>query len=201
MESEYGYRVMEHFYTLQGEGFWSGTPAYFVRLGGCDVGCFWCDVKESWDKNAFQSFSADTISNWISQTPARRVVITGGEPLLHNLDALCKELTAHNLKIHVETSGTQPVSGRFDWVTFSPKKFKAALPEWYKLSDELKVIVHNRHDLQWAETHRLQLQREIPCFLQPEWYTPESANWIIDYVRAHPHWRLSLQTHKYLQIP
>jgi len=195
------YPVMEHFYTLQGEGHWAGTPAYFVRLGGCDVGCTWCDVKESWPKTGHEELSAQAITDIITQTPARRVVITGGEPTLHNLTALTDALHSAGLLVHIETSGTQPLTGSFDWVTFSPKKFKAPLPEYYAHAHELKIIVHNKHDLLWAEGHAEQVGPLCVHFLQPDWFRPESAAWIIEHAKAHPHWRMSLQTHKYLDIP
>lgn len=195
------YALMEHFYTLQGEGYWTGTAAYFVRLGGCDVGCHWCDVKESWNAAAHPIAAATDIAAWARQSGTQRVVVTGGEPLLHNLNALTTELRAASLKTHIETSGTQPLTGQWDWVCFSPKKFKAPLPEFYQAAHELKIIVYNLHDLQWAETHAARVQPACHLFLQPEWSTPDAYSWILDYVKANPRWRLSLQTHKFLNIP
>lgn len=195
------YVLMEHFYTLQGEGVFAGTAAYFIRLGGCDVGCHWCDVKESWHADWPWVFT-QTLVEAAKASGTSIVVITGGEPLLHDLNDLCNALRAAGLRVHLETSGTQPLRGAaFDWICFSPKKFKAPLPEFYGAAHELKVIVHNRHDLQWAETHAALVPATCQCLLQPEWDTPESAAWIVDYVKAHPRWRFSLQTHKYLNIP
>lgn len=199
------YPVMEHFYTLQGEGAWAGVAAYFIRLGGCDVGCVWCDVKESWPMEAHPRQTAEALVSAVLQHPARRVVITGGEPLMHDCTALTQALRAAGCQVHVETSGAHPPSGTWDWITFSPKKFKAPRAEWYRLAHELKVIVYNRHDLTWAETHAEQLRAagNTHCllYLQPEWETPDAPAWIVDHVKQHPHWRISLQTHKYLRIP
>lgn len=192
---------MEHFYTLQGEGAWAGTAAYFVRLGGCDVGCHWCDVKESWDAN-WPVHSATELAAIAKASGTERVVITGGEPTLHNLHALVDALHASGLQVAIETSGTQSMQGStVDWVCFSPKKFKAPLNEYYILAHELKVIVANQHDLTWAETHADRINSGCLLYLQPEWDTPASSAWIIDYIKAHPRWRLSLQTHKFLNIP
>jgi organic radical activating enzyme len=193
------YPVMERFYTLQGEGYWTGAAAYFIRLAGCDVGCFWCDVKESWEAEVYPQIDVLELQADANAAPADIIVITGGEPFLHNLDALCRALKPKRL--HVETSGTAPYSGQFDWVCFSPKKFKKPLPEYYALANELKIIVHNRHDLKWAEEHANLCDPKTLLFLQPEWYTPESAAWITDYIKENPKWRISLQTHKYLNIP
>jgi organic radical activating enzyme len=195
------YALMEHFYTLQGEGHWAGTAAYFVRLGGCDVGCHWCDVKESWDAAAHPIVTAQAIADWAAHSGTQRVVVTGGEPLLHPLDMLTTELKQRNLLTHLETSGTQPLTGAWDWVCFSPKKFKAPLPAFYDAAHELKIIVYNRHDLQWAETHAARVRPGCQLFLQPEWGTPDAYTWIVDYVKQDPRWRLSLQTHKFLNIP
>lgn len=194
------YVVMEHFYTLQGEGAHVGCPAYFIRLGGCDVGCHWCDVKDSWHTD-WPILPAAKLATAAKASGAPIAVITGGEPLLHDLTMLADALQAAGLRVHLETSGAHPLTGNVDWVTFSPKKFKAPLEAFYAVADELKVIVHNRHDLTWAETHAEKVRPSCVRLLQPEWYTPESAGWIVDYVKAHPHWRVSLQTHKYLDIP
>ncbi len=195
------YYVMEHFYTLQGEGAFTGTAAYFIRLGGCDVGCHWCDVKESWDAYKHPVLTADALAGFAEASGTERVVITGGEPLLHNLDALTAALHAAGMKTHIETSGTQTLSGNLDWVTFSPKKFKLPLDDFYTTAHELKVIVYNPHDLVWAEGHAAQVNNGCLCYLQPEWSTPESVGWILDYVKQNPRWRLSLQTHKFINIP
>lgn len=195
------YPVMEHFYTLQGEGYWCGTPAYFIRLGGCDVGCHWCDVKESWPEAGHPKFSPEELLAFVQQTPARRVVITGGEPFMHDLTALTRTFRDAGYLLHCETSGTCLLSGDWDWVCFSPKKFKAPLPVWYEICDELKVIVYQHHDLQWGQGHALKCRPETKLFLQPEWDSPHRLPEIIEFVKAHPEWRVSLQTHKYLQIP
>lgn len=195
------YVVMEHFLTLQGEGAFAGTPAYFIRLGGCDVGCHWCDVKDSWHAN-WPVLSADALADTAAATGVRHAVITGGEPTLHDLGPLAAALRVRGLRVHLETSGTNPLgAAELDWVTFSPKKFKAPLPEYYARADELKVIVHNRHDLAWAEGHAAKVRPSCLRLLQPEWYTPESAQWVVAYCLSHPTWRMSVQTHKHLNIP
>lgn len=194
--------VMEHFYTVQGEGAYSGVPAYFIRLGGCDVGCVWCDVKDSWDANKHPKFSITEITSWVTNTAAKVVVITGGEPLMHNLNALTASLTSKGLRTHIETSGAHPFTGTWDWVTFSPKKFKAPLPEIYNKSHELKIVVFNKHDFTWAEEFEKQVNSDCSLYLQPEWDKSEQMlPLIIEYVKAHPQWRISLQTHKFMEIP
>ncbi len=194
--------VMEAFYTLQGEGFFQGSAAYFIRLGGCDVGCVWCDVKESWDVNAHPKISIENIVAQAQMHKARLAVITGGEPLMHNLDTLCEELHKANFHINIETSGTYPMSGNIDWICFSPKKFKKPLPEFYDISHELKVIIYHKSDLAWAETFAKKINPNCKLYLQPEWdKSKEMLPLIVDYVKENPHWRISLQTHKYLDIP
>ena len=193
--------LMEEFYTLQGEGAYVGSPAYFIRLGGCDVGCPWCDVKESWDAARHPIVSVSEVVARAQASGAPIAVVTGGEPTLHDLSALTQALRAAGLRTHIETSGTHPLTGAWDWVTFSPKKYKAARDGYYTAAHELKVIVANRHDLTWAETHAARVAPHCLRLLQPEWDTPEAPAWIIDYIKAQPHWRLSLQTHKYLRIP
>lgn len=193
---------MEHFYTLQGEGMYSGQAAYFIRLGGCDVGCVWCDVKESWDAAAHPHMTVQEITALAAAHPGRIAVITGGEPAMHDLNPLCDALHAEGFRIHIETSGAHPLRGRLDWITLSPKKFKSPLPENLPLANELKVVVFNKSDFQWAEQHAAQTGGQCRLYLQPEWdkrdtMTPQ----IIDYIQAHPQWQLSLQTHKYLNIP
>lgn len=193
---------MEHFYTLQGEGFYTGQAAYFIRLGGCDVGCVWCDVKESWDADVHPKMSTEEIVNIASQHPGRIAVITGGEPCMHDLGALCDALHAAGFRTHIETSGSSPLSGKLDWITLSPKKFKAPLDEALVEADELKIIVFNKSDFQWAEQHATRVKQGCRLYLQPEWskhnqMTPA----LIEYIQQHPQWQLSLQTHKYLNIP
>lgn len=194
---------MEHFYTLQGEGAWAGVPAYFIRLAGCDVGCVWCDVKESWDVAPEQWVSIADLVAEVRASGTERVVITGGEPAMYDLGPITSALKAVGLKTHIETSGAHPFSGDFDWICLSPKKFKAALPEWYALADELKVIVYNHADLAWGETHAdLCDPAKTRFYFQPEWSKRDRwTDEVIQYIKTHPRWRLSLQTHKYLNIP
>jgi 7-carboxy-7-deazaguanine synthase len=196
------YPVMEHFYTLQGEGFHSGVAAYFIRLGGCDVGCVWCDVKESWDASRHPKMRTDEIVTLASQHKGRIAVITGGEPAMHDLTALSDELHSAGFKVHIETSGAHPLSGSLDWVTLSPKKFKAPLEENLEKASELKVIVYNKSDFQWAEEFASKMPANCKLYLQPEWSKKEQVTpLIIDYIQKHPQWQLSLQTHKYINIP
>jgi 7-carboxy-7-deazaguanine synthase len=194
--------VMEHFYTLQGEGFHQGKAAYFIRLGGCDVGCVWCDVKDSWDATKHPMFDVRSLKVEVEKTPANIVVITGGEPLMHNLDELTKELHAAGLKTNIETSGAHPLSGEWDWICLSPKKFKAPLPEIIPHANELKIIIFNRSDFDWAEKHAALVSPECKLYLQPEWdKAAEMTPLIIDYIKANPKWELSLQIHKYINVP
>ena len=193
---------MEHFYTLQGEGFHQGKAAYFIRLGGCDVGCVWCDVKESWDAEKHPKYEVGGLKSEIMKTPAQIVVITGGEPLMHNLDELTKALQAAGLKTHIETSGAYPLSGSWDWICLSPKKFKAPLPDVVRLTNELKVVVFNKSDFEWAEKYAAMVSPSCKLYLQPEWdKAAEMTPLIIDYIKAHPKWELSLQIHKYINVP
>lgn len=194
--------VMEHFYTIQGEGAYSGVPAYFIRLGGCDVGCVWCDVKDSWDAGKHPKFTIDEITQWVTSTSAKVVVITGGEPLMYNLEELTKSLQSKGLRTHIETSGAHPFTGNWDWVTFSPKKFKAPLPEIYDEAHELKIVVFNKHDFKWAEEYEKLVNNNCSLYLQPEWDKSDTMlPQILAYVKENPQWRISLQTHKFMQIP
>ena len=194
--------VMEAFYTLQGEGVHSGKAAYFIRLAGCDVGCHWCDVKESWDAEQHPILPVEKIVADALRHPCRTAVITGGEPLMHNLGPLTEALHSAGFKIHIETSGAHPLSGSMDWICLSPKKFKAPLPEIFQLADELKIIVFNKHDFQWAEEQAAHVKESCVLLLQPEWGKRETVMPLItEYVKANPKWRISLQTHKYLGIP
>ncbi len=194
--------VMEHFYTLQGEGRHQGKAAYFIRLGGCDVGCVWCDVKESWDKEKHPLFAIEDLISSIKKTPARTVVVTGGEPLLHDLSMLTAELKKSGLRSHIETSGSSQLSGLWDWITLSPKKFKAPLEEVLRQAHELKVIVFNKSDFQWAEKHAALVAQDCILYLQPEWKKAKVITpLIIDYIKANPKWQLSLQIHKYINVP
>lgn len=196
------YPVMEHFYTLQGEGFYSGQAAYFIRLGGCDVGCIWCDVKESWDADAHEKMSVETMKELVRLHPGKIVVITGGEPSMHDLVPITTALKAAGMRTHIETSASSPLTGDWDWVTLSPKKFKAPLPENMHLADELKIIVFNKSDFAWAEEFAAQVKPGCKLYLQPEWDKRDAMTpLIIDYIQQHPQWQLSLQTHKYINIP
>ena len=194
--------MMEMFYTLQGEGYHQGKAAYFIRLAGCDVGCVWCDVKESWDASKHPVLSIEEIVTSALAHPARLAIITGGEPLLYNLDALTTALKKAGFEINMETSGSSPMSGNWDWVCLSPKKFKAPLTESIAAASELKVVIFNKHDFEWAETYAKQVPASCKLYLQPEWdKANEMMPLIIDYVKTHPKWELSAQLHKYIQVP
>jgi 7-carboxy-7-deazaguanine synthase len=194
--------VMESFYTLQGEGAYQGRAAFFIRLGGCDVGCVWCDVKESWDADKHPRRSIPDLVAEASAYPGRLAVITGGEPLMHDCAELTQQLHGAGFATHIETSGAWPLSGNWDWVTFSPKKFKAPLPEIPSRADELKVVVYNKSDLAWAEQWAAQVSPGCRRYLQPEWSKSAIVTpLIIDYIKDHPEWRFSLQLHKYIHVP
>jgi 7-carboxy-7-deazaguanine synthase len=193
---------MEMFYTLQGEGYHQGKAAYFIRLAGCDVGCVWCDVKESWDASKHPVFSIDEIVTSALAHPARLAIITGGEPLLYNLDALTTALKKAGFEVNIETSGSSPMSGNWDWVCLSPKKFKAPLTESIEAASELKVVIFNTHDFEWAETYAKQVAPNCKLYLQPEWdKSNEITPLVIEYIKANPKWELSAQLHKYIQVP
>ena len=194
--------LMESFLTVQGEGFHTGSAAYFIRLGGCDVGCVWCDVKESWDADAHPKHSIEQLVADAKAQNVEIVVITGGEPLMYDLTNLTDRLISEGLKTHIETSGAHPLSGTWDWLCFSPKKFMAPKEEFYKESDELKVIIYNKSDFKWAEEHAVKCSDSVNLFLQPEWSKKDQMMpLIVDYVKKNPKWRISLQTHKYMDIP
>ena len=194
--------VMEHFYTLQGEGFHQGRAAYFIRLGGCDVGCVWCDVKDSWDAEKHPKFKVQSLLSEVENTPAEIVVITGGEPLMHDLGELTAELKAGDFKTHLETSGAYPLTGRWDWICLSPKKFKAPLPGILSKANELKIIIFNKSDFEWAEKYAAQVSADCKLYLQPEWDKADQMSpFIIDYIKANSKWELSLQIHKYIKVP
>jgi 7-carboxy-7-deazaguanine synthase len=193
--------LMEEFYTIQGEGFHTGKAAYFIRIGGCDVGCHWCDVKESWNAELHPPTKTDLIiQNAKKHTDT--VVITGGEPLMWSLDYITNQLQQNNMKTHIETSGAYSFSGKWDWFCLSPKKMKLPLEEVYKEADELKMIIHNMNDFKFAEEESLKVDKSCELFLQPEWSKREKMiPKIVDYVMKNPKWKISLQTHKYLDIP
>jgi organic radical activating enzyme len=203
------YPVMESFYTIQGEGTFTGHAAYFIRLGGCDVGCVWCDVKDSWNAENHPQISAgDIISNLKKDSGAKPgqakpiIVITGGEPLMHNLDALTGLLKKEGYTINIETSGSSPLSGQLDWICLSPKKFKAPLDEVVEVANELKVVVFNKSDFGWAERYAAKVPSSCKLFLQPEWDKRDQVTpLIVDFIKENPQWQLSLQTHKYINVP
>lgn len=194
--------VMEHFYTIQGEGFHAGVPCYFIRLAGCDVGCPWCDVKESWDRDIHVSYFVDEIVSWVSATKAKKVVITGGEPLMHNLDGLCALLHDCGVSCHIESSGAHNISGDWDWFTLSPKKRKMPVVSNYKYANELKVVIARPNDFKFAEQEAQKVSSDCLLYMQPEWSKERDIlKEIIAYVKENPKWNISLQTHKYMDIP
>ena len=194
--------VMEQFYTIQGEGKHSGRAAYFIRLAGCDVGCVWCDVKESWEAGLHPLVPIDSLVQEAVTSNCGFVVITGGEPAMYDLSALTSKLKAENIEIAIETSGTYPLHGQIDWYCFSPKKFKAPIDEAYLLANELKVVIAHPSDFSWAEEHAERVSQDCQLYIQPEWSKQERfLPMAIDFVKEHPRWKISLQTHKYMNIP
>ena len=194
--------LMEAFHSIQGEGFFAGKSSYFLRIGGCDVGCHWCDVKESWDPNLHPLTEVDKIVEDIKKYSVKIVVITGGEPLMWNLEYLCKKLRNLDLKIHLETSGAYNLSGEFDWICLSPKKNLKPLNEVQVIADELKVIISNKNDIRWAIDQSNKVNSDCKLYLQPEWSKKEIIlPKIIDFVSKNQNWRISLQTHKYMNLP
>ncbi len=194
--------IMESFYTLQGEGFHQGKAAYFIRLAGCDVGCVWCDVKESWDKNLHPKQSVEQIVTNAKNNPCRLAVITGGEPTMYNLENLTKALQLEGFSTNIETSGSHPLTGSWDWICLSPKKFKPPLPAILKKAHELKIVVFNKSDFTWAEKYAGLVSPHCRLYLQPEWDKAEIVTpMIINYIKANPQWQLSLQIHKYINVP
>ncbi len=193
--------LMEAFYTIQGEGFHKGKAAYFIRIGGCDVGCHWCDVKESWDADAHPIIPTNKIVN-DSIKHSNTIVVTGGEPLMWDMTPLTNQLRSNNKKVHIETSGAYKLTGTWDWICLSPKKRMNPLDEIYQVADELKVIIYNNDDLKFAENQAEKINSNAHLFLQPEWENREKMMPImVDYVKNNPKWKISLQTHKYLNIP
>jgi len=193
--------LMEEFYTIQGEGYHKGTAAYFIRIGGCDVGCHWCDVKESWDANIHPPTSADTIAENAAKY-SDTIVVTGGEPLMWDMSPLTRKLKALGLQTHIETSGAYKLSGDWDWICLSPKKRMLPTEKVLEKANELKVIVYNKSDFEFAEKYAEQVNKDCILYLQPEWSVREKiVPQIVDYVMANPKWKVSLQTHKYLNIP
>ncbi|MES2630124.1 MAG: 7-carboxy-7-deazaguanine synthase QueE [Bacteroidota bacterium] len=193
---------MEHFYTIQGEGNFTGVAAYFIRLAGCDVGCVWCDVKESWNADDHPVLAVEDLVSLAAGSPGNTVVITGGEPLMYELGPITAALKTAGKRVHIETSGAHPVSGEWDWVCFSPKKFKAPHPSVFDKANELKIVVFNKSDFEFAEKYAALVNPNCQLFLQPEWGKEKvMAELVVEYVKANPKWRISLQTHKYLNIP
>jgi len=194
--------LMEDFYTIQGEGFYQGFAAYFIRLGGCDVGCVWCDVKESWDASLHPLVSIEEMTARVKSSGSPIAVITGGEPAMYDLLPLTTELKGEGIKTNIETSGVYPLTGIWDWICFSPKKFKQPHSSIYGKANELKVIIFNKSDFAWAEEHASKVNEQCELFLQPEWSKEkEMLPLIIEYVKNNPRWKVSLQIHKYMNIP
>jgi 7-carboxy-7-deazaguanine synthase len=194
--------VMEHFFTLQGEGYHSGRAAYFIRLAGCDVGCVWCDVKESWTISPEQYLTIDQLLEALSNAAADFVVITGGEPTMHDLTDLTSVLKENGFEIAIETAGVHPLKGHIDWYCFSPKKFKAPIDEAYSKANELKIVIAHPSDFEWAETHAQKVRPNCKLYLQTEWEKQDRLlPLIIDYIKRNKKWKISLQSHKYMQIP
>lgn len=194
--------VMERFYTIQGEGYNTGVPAYFIRLGGCDVGCHWCDVKDSWDASMHPMIAIGDLIKEVLSTPAKTVVITGGEPCMYDLGELTSTMKAAGIQVFLETSGSWQITGEWDWICVSPKKFSAPSEDSLMKAHELKVVVFNKSDFDWAEKNASVVSKNCRLYLQPEWEKRDQVTpLIIDYVKANPGWRISLQTHKYLDIP
>ena len=202
VNADQGLPIMEHFFTIQGEGTYSGRAAYFVRLAGCDIGCVWCDVKESWDSELHPILGIDYLVSEIEKTTVDFVVITGGEPALYNLAPFIKKLKTLKIEVAIETSGCYELKGIVDWYCFSPKKFKAPCNEAYQLANELKIVINHPSDLAWAEKHAEKVKSSCKLYLQPEWSKSDSLlPLIIEFVKSNNKWRISLQTHKFMHIP
>jgi organic radical activating enzyme len=194
--------IMEHFFTIQGEGYHSGRVAYFIRTAGCDVGCVWCDVKESWTIDESQYMSISSIVDEVLSVGANFVVITGGEPTMHSLSALVDSLHENHIEVAIETAGVHPLDAAIDWYCFSPKKFKKPIEEAYEKANELKVVINHPSDIAWAEEHAQKVGSSCQLYLQPEWEKSDKIlPLIIDYVKGNQKWQISLQTHKYMNIP
>jgi len=197
---DYQYPIVEMFHSIQGEGFWSGVNAFFIRLAGCDVFCPWCDQKETWSMKKYPLLTVQNIIKNLEQIKTKHIIITGGEPLLHNLFPLTLSLKKEGYLTHLETSGSHPFSGDFDWVTFSPKPYKKPHQSIYDRVGELKVVIDNEKDLIFAELENNKLADNIPKYLQPQWNNIKSQELIFNYILQYPHWRLSLQTHKFINV-
>ena len=194
--------VMEHFYTIQGEGAFTGVAAYFIRLAGCDVGCTWCDVKESWNTEGYPTYTAAQMFDWVSATKAKVVVITGGEPAMYDLNPIVDTLHQNGIRVHIETSGAYEIQGNFDWITLSPKKFKFPIETEIVKAHELKIVAFNNSDFEWATKWEHFCNSTCKLFIQPEWDKREKMTpAIIAFVKENPHWQISLQTHKIINVP
>jgi len=194
--------LVEQFYSVQGEGFHTGKPAYFIRIGGCDIGCHWCDSKVTWNPEVHPLVDVDEIMNEVLQTPAQSIVVTGGEPSLYNMNPLCEALKKHQIKTFLETAGTNQLTGQWDWICLSPKKQTPPLSVYYDKADELKVIIYEADDLRWAEEASEKVNERCRLYLQPEWSQyKKMIPLIVEYVKAHPIWNISLQAHKFMRIP
>ncbi len=194
--------LVEQFYSVQGEGFHTGKPAYFIRIGGCDIGCHWCDSKLTWNPEFHPLVAVKDIVDEVQKTPAQSIVVTGGEPSLYNLGPLCKELKKHNIKTYLETAGTNKITGEWDWICLSPKKQSEPLDVFYDKADELKFIIYEADDIKWAEETSKYVSEKCYLFLQPEWSQYKKIiQPIVDYVKNHPKWNVSLQAHKFMRIP
>lgn len=194
--------IVEEFYSIQGEGFHTGKAAYFIRVGGCDNTCAWCDTKFSWDNQSHWLINVDEVVKKALQYAAKAVVVTGGEPLNHNLDYLCNCLKENNIETFLETSGSHPLSGKWDWICFSPKKHASPEQEIYSKANELKIVIQSVDDFVWAEENAVLVNKECKLFLQPEWSKFEIIiKDVVEYVKANPKWNISLQAHKFMQIP
>ncbi|WP_017296460.1 7-carboxy-7-deazaguanine synthase QueE [Geminocystis herdmanii] len=200
LDLDYQYPLVEMFHSIQGEGFWSGVNAFFIRLAGCDVFCPWCDQKETWSMKKYPSLTVENIVNNLQNINTKHIIITGGEPLLHNLFPLTNVLKKQGYTTHLETSGTHNFTGDFDWVTFSPKPYKKIHESIYDSVGELKVVIDNENDFIFAESEANKIANNIPKYLQPQWENPLSQELIFNYILHHPQWRLSLQTHKFLGV-
>ncbi|MGQ9863823.1 MAG: 7-carboxy-7-deazaguanine synthase QueE [Bacteroidia bacterium] len=195
------YWWVESFWTVQGEGYWAGTPAYFIRLGGCQVGCPWCDSRHTWEAHLFPQKTLDELLSPLESLSVRHVVLTGGEPTQQDLVPLVRALHQKGYFIQVETSGVRPLAAQVDWITFSPKRFQPPQEMYFEKAHELKIVIHDASDLVWAEKLRQKWDSRKPAFLQPQWYQPTSLQLILEHLRGHPHWRLSLQTHRFIDMP
>ncbi|MFO8021916.1 MAG: 7-carboxy-7-deazaguanine synthase QueE [Perlabentimonas sp.] len=194
--------LVEEFYTLQGEGYHTGRAAYFIRIGGCDVGCSWCDAKFTWNANAFPPVNVNELVDRIKDNPAKAVVVTGGEPSLYPLDYLCELLKSNDISTFVETSGAYPLTGQWDWICLSPKPQQHPVNGIHMKADELKVIISSQSDIEWAEYNAKKVKTTCKLYLQPEWSKyNEVTPWLVEYVKENPRWQISLQAHKFMRIP